>query len=71
MSFDQVSGHGFLHRENLTTGQTSPVLNDIMSVAVKTVIYTKKNALHSGCFTVLYDNFDADHLQFFYHSEIR
>jgi len=63
--------HCFLHRENLATRQMSPELHEIMSVAVKTVNYIKKNALHARCFAALCDNLDSDHLQLLYHSEVR
>ena len=39
--------HCFLHRQNLATRQMSPELHDVLSVAVKTVNFIKKNALHS------------------------
>ena len=63
--------HCFSHRENLATRQMSPELHDIMSVAIKTVNYIKKNALHSRCFAALCENLDSDHLQLLYHSEVR
>ena len=63
--------HCFLHRENLATRQMSPELHVIMSVAIKTVNYIKKNALHSRCFAALCENLDSDHLQLLYHSEVR
>ena len=62
--------HCFLHRENLATRQMLPVLNNIMSVVVKTVNYIK-SALHSRCFAALCNNLDTDHLQLLYHSEVR
>nr|CAB3267855.1 zinc finger BED domain-containing protein 5-like [Phallusia mammillata] len=63
--------HCFLHRENLATRQMSPGLHDVMSLAVKTVNYIKKNALHSRCFAALCDRLDSEHLQLLYHSEVR
>ena len=60
--------HCFLHRQNLATRQMSPELHDVVTIAVKTVKYIKKNALHWRCVS---DTLNADHLQLLYHSEIR
>ena len=49
----------------------TPDFNDIMSIAVKIVNYIKNNALHLKCFAALCDNFNTDHLQLLYHSEVR
>ena len=49
----------------------SPELQDVLSVAVKTVNFFKKNALHSRCFAALCDRLNSDHLQLLYHCEVR
>ena len=63
--------HCFLHRQNLASRQMSPELHEVLSIAVKTVNYIKKNALHSRCFAALCDRLDLDHLQLLYHCEVR
>ena len=63
--------HCFLHRQNLASRQMSPELHEVLSIAVKTVNYFKKNALHSRCFAALCDKLDSDHLQLLYHCEVR
>ena len=63
--------HCFLQRQNLATGQMSPELHDVMTIAVKTVNYIKKNAHHLRCFAALCDALNADHLQLLYYCEIR
>ena len=62
--------HCFFHRQNLTTRQMSPELHDVLSVAVKTVNFIKKNALSSRCFAALCNRLNSDYLQFLYH-EVR
>ena len=49
----------------------SPELHDVLSVAVKTVNFIKKNALSSRCFEALCDRLNSDHLQLLYHCEVR
>ena len=63
--------HCFLNRQNLATRQMSPELHEVLSIAVKTVNYIKKNALHSRCFSALCDGLDSGHLQLLYHCEVR
>ena len=63
--------HCFLHRQNLETRQISPELHDVLSVAVKTVNFIKKNALRSRCFVALCDRLNSDHLLLLYHCEVR
>ena len=63
--------HCFLHRQNLASRQMSPELHKVLSIAVKTMNYIKKNALHSRCFAALCDRLDSDHLQLLYHCEVR
>ena len=63
--------HCFLHRQNLASRQMSPELHEVLSIAVKTVNYIKKNALHSRCFAALCDRLDSDHLQLLYYCEVR
>ena len=63
--------HCFLHRQNLATRQMSPELHDILSVAVKTANFIKKNALHSQCFAAMCDRLNSDHLQLLYHCKVR
>ena len=43
----------------------------VLSVAVKTVNFIKKNALHLRCFAALCDRLNSDHLQLLYHCEVR
>jgi len=47
-----------------------PEVHEVMSVAVKTVNYMKKNALHSRCFADMWDRLSSDHLQLLYHCEV-
>ena len=63
--------HCFLHRQNLATRQMSPELHEVLFIAVKTISYIKKNALHSRCFSALCDVLDSGHLQLLYHCEVR
>ena len=49
----------------------SPESHDVVTIAVKTVNYIEKNALHSRCFAALRATLNADHLQLLYHCEIR
>ena len=68
--------HFFLHRQNLATRQMSPDLHDVLSGAVKTVNFIKKNALHSQCFAAQFnrlncDGLNSDHLQLLYYGEAR
>ena len=63
--------HCFLHRQNLATRQMSPELHEVLSIAVKTINYIKKNALHSRCFSALCDGLNSGHLQLLYHCEVR
>ena len=49
----------------------SPELHEVLSIAVKTINYIKKNALHSRCFSALCDGLDSGHLQLLYHCEVR
>ena len=55
----------------LATSQMSPELHEFLSIAVKTINYLKKNALHSRCFSALCDGLDSDHLQLLYHCKVR
>ena len=61
----------FFHRQNLATRQMSPESHEVLSLAVKTVNYITKNALHSRCFSALCDGLDSGHLQFLFHGEVR
>ena len=63
--------HCFLHRQNLGTRQMSPELHDVLSAAVKTVNFIKKNALRSRCFAALCDRLNSDHLLLLYHCKVR
>ena len=49
----------------------SPELQEVLSIAVKTINYIKKNALHSRCFSALCEGLDSGHLQLLYHREAR
>ena len=63
--------HCFLHIQNLATRQMPPELHEVLSIAVKTTNYIKKNALSSRCFSALCDGLDSGHLQLLYHCEVR
>ena len=63
--------HCFFYRQNLATRQMLPELHDVLSVAVRTVNFIKKNVLSSRCFAALCDRLNSDHLQLLYHCEVR
>ena len=63
--------HCFLHRQNLATRQILPEPHDVLSAAVKTVNFIKKNALRSRCFAALCDRLNSDHLLLLYHCKVR
>ena len=49
----------------------SPELYGVLSVAVKTVKFIKKNALSSQCFAALCDKLNLDHMQLLYQYDVR
>ena len=49
----------------------SPESHEVMSIAIKTINYIKKNALHSRCFSALCDELVSGHLELLSRCEAR
>lgn len=65
--------HCFLHCESPAAAATemSPEFHEVMDVSVKTLNFTKNNAVNSRCFAKLCEDMEADHVQLLYRSEVR